>query len=163
MTTLRAHWSSPDQARSSFLGYVAPWVKAQLDAGETVDVHLSVHEDDRSLRQNKFYWGYVIKTIAHQARINGQRYTGDAWHELFKREHLGYEVKKVSVAGAKRKRVIRRLRSTTDLTVRQMSKFLEAVMAFAASELGVTFGEAKWETWDGREVDQSTGEILESV
>lgn len=163
MTAIRAHWHNPEQARESLLTVIAPWAKAQMDAGESVDVYLSVHEDDRSLRQNKFYWGYVIKTIASQARIEGQRYTGDAWHELFKREHLGYEVKKVSVAGSRRKRVIRRLRSTTDLTVRQMSKFLESVIAFAVTDLNVVFVIQQWEQFDHKNpalVDQSTGEIL---
>lgn len=162
MTHLRVHWSQPDQARTNFLAVVAPWVKTQLDAGESIDVHLSVAEDDRSILQNKFYWGYVLKSIAAQARVNGQRYTADAWHELFKRQMLGYEIRKVTVAGARRKRVIRSLRSTAKLSVKAMSKYLDAVMAFAASDLGVTFAVPAWEQYDPHNpalVDQDTGEI----
>jgi hypothetical protein len=92
--------------------------------------------EDRSERQNKFYWGAVLKQIAAQAPGN---WTPDAWHEAFKRTVLGFEVVKVRVAGRARPTVYRRLRSTTDLTVKQMSEYLEQVIATAATELGVVF------------------------
>lgn len=95
-------------------------------------------EDDRSLQQNRLYWGVILRQISERALIAGQRYTADAWHELFKRQFLGYEVIKAPVAGRKRPTIYRRLRSTTKLTVRQMSEYLERVIAFAATDLGVT-------------------------
>lgn len=96
-------------------------------------------EDDRTLRQNRFYFGVVLKQISEQARVAGQQYTAEAWHELGKRQFLGYEVIKAPVAGRKRVQVYRRLRSTTDLTVKQMSEYLDAFIAFAADDLGVVF------------------------
>lgn len=102
-------------------------------------------EDDRSLQQNAFYWAVVLKETAEQATVNGQRYTAEAWHELGKRQFLGYEFKKVAVAGRKRKTVIKTLRSTTKLKVRAMSKYLEKFMAFAVTDLGVRFSETRWE------------------
>lgn len=104
-------------------------------------------EDDRSIRQNKFYWGVVLKETAEQASVNGQRYTADAWHELGKRQFLGYDFKRVAIAGRKRKTVIKTLRSTTKLKVRAMSKYLEQFMAFAVTDLGVRFSETRWEDY----------------
>lgn len=95
-------------------------------------------EDDRSLRQHRFYWGAVLTQISERASLNGQRYTADAWHELFKRQFLRYEVVRATVAGRKRPTIYRRLRSTTKLTVKRMSEYLEKVIAFAATDLGIT-------------------------
>lgn len=133
--------------------------KAELIAGHRLTATFSRYEEDRTVKQNRFYWGVVLKQISRKARIEGASYTDEAWHELFKREFLGYEIKKVTVAGSKRKRVIRRLRSTTGLKVKPMSVYLEKIQAFAATDLGVTITE-RWETWDGREVDLDTGEII---
>lgn len=122
-------------------------VKVAANGADWTDDEGVVHErqyrltfaevrEDRSERQNKFYWGAVLKQISAQAPGN---WTPDAWHEAFKRTILGYEVVKVKVAGRKRPTVYRRLRSTTDLTVKQMSEFLEQVLATAATDLGVVF------------------------
>lgn len=125
--------------------------KAQVAAlgVERVDADGEVHrrrwrfvfgeeEDDRSLRQNRFLWGVVYRQISERAQVNGQRYTAEAWHELFKRQFLGFEVIKAPVAGRKRTTVYRRLRSTTGLTVKQMSEYLDQVIAFASTDLGLT-------------------------
>lgn len=105
--------------------------------------------DDRSQKQNRFYWGYVLRAIAEQASVQGQRYASDAWHELFKRQFLGYEVIKAPVAGRRRPTVYRRLRSTTGLTVPQMSKYLEQVLAFASTDLTVAFHTRDWREYRG--------------
>jgi hypothetical protein len=94
---------------------------------------------DRTLKQNRFYWGPVLRQISEQAMANGTRYAPLGWHEAFKRELLGYEVVKVPVAGRKRPQVYRRLRSTTDLSVKQMSEYLDQIIATATTDLGVEF------------------------
>lgn len=108
-------------------------------AGKPVRIRAGEEEPDRTLEQNAFYWGVLLKDISEQAKVDGKRYTADAWHELGKRQFLGYAMKKVKVAGRTRATVIRRLRSTTDLTVRQFAKYLEELQAFAATDLGVVF------------------------
>lgn len=115
--------------------------------GKRVRMTAAEDEDDRSTQQNRYYWGVVLAEISDQARVMGQRYAAEAWHELFKRQFLGYEIKKVDVAGRKRKTVIRRLRSTTDLKVRAMAKYLEQVLAFGATDLGVRFSLERWEDY----------------
>ncbi|MBT9493913.1 MAG: recombination protein NinB [Paucibacter sp.] len=118
--------------------------EALIADGKPVEVSLKEWEDDRSLKQNRFYWGVVLAEISEQASIGGQRYVADAWHEFFKRQFLGYEIKRANIAGRRRKVVTRTLRSTTGLKVRPMSEYLEQVLAYGAAELGVTFSVRDW-------------------
>lgn len=101
--------------------------------------------DARSIQQNAFYWGIVLRDISQQATVEGRRYIADAWHEHFKRTFLGYQFKRVVIAGRKRKAVVKELRSTTRLSVKKMSEFLEQVIAFGVTDLGVRFTETRWE------------------
>jgi hypothetical protein len=113
------------------------------DSGEiTPRVYVMVlteAEDERSIRQNKFYWGPVLGQIAEQGRKDGRAWDQEEWHNLFKRVVLGYEVITEKVAGRKRKTSYRRLRSTRRLSVRQMSRYLDEVIALATTELHVEF------------------------
>ena len=110
------------------------------ETGEVVErryalVLLELRET-RRLRQNRFYFGPVLRQIAEQAPGG---WTADAWHEAFKRTVLGYEVVVVRVAGKKRPVTYRRLRSTTKLSVKQFSEYIDQVLATAANDLGVVF------------------------
>lgn len=156
---IQIHGINPQQAHAAMMAQMWPWVKAQTTAGHAVVLEARLYEEDRTIKQNRFYWGPCLTEISNQASINGQRYAVDAWHELFKRQFLGYEIKKVTVAGSKRKRVIRRLRSTASLKVKAMSVYLEKVQSFAASDLGVEFSSPNWSQWSGV-IDMETGEIL---
>jgi hypothetical protein len=118
--------------------------------GKEVRIRAEEAESDRTLRQLRFYWGVVLKEISEQARINGDQFAAEAYHELCKRQFLGYEIKKVKVAGRKRTSVLRRLRSTTGLSVKKMSEYLEKVLAFGAVDLGVIFSEKRWEDYRGQ-------------
>jgi hypothetical protein len=118
-----------------------------ISSGKRARMTVEEQVDDRSIQQNKFYWAACLPEISDQASIAGQKYAVDAWHELFKRQFLGYEVVKVRVAGRKRATVIRRLRSTTKLKVRPMSRFLDEVQAFAAADLGVRFSVRNWQEY----------------
>jgi hypothetical protein len=96
-------------------------------------------EDDRSLKQLRFYWGVLLRQISEQAVMNGVRYNAEGWHEAFKRQVLGFEIVKVRVAGRKHSQAYRRLKSTTRLTVKQMSEYLDEIIAIASTDLGVVF------------------------
>ncbi len=105
-------------------------------------VHIQVSGAEiRSLEANKYYWSTVLKEISEQACIDGQRWSVDAWHELFKRQFLGYEILKFKVAGKKKTQVIRRLKSTTKLKIRAFCIYLDKVIAFAVTDLSVQFSE----------------------
>lgn len=122
------------------------YMQAQLliADGKRVKVTFEEAEDDRSVQQNRFYWGPCLKEISEQAFMNGSKWSPDAWHEAFKRVFLGYEVIKVKVAGRTRATAYRRLRSTTELSVRAMSNYLDEIQAHAATELGVRFSVRDW-------------------
>jgi hypothetical protein len=113
------------------------------DTGEVLErvwrLTFGEDEDDRTLRQNAFYWAAVLPQIAAQGRQDGRVWDQEEWHNLFKRSLLGYEIVREKVAGRKRKTTYRRLRSTTRLTVKQMSAYLDEVIALATTELGVEF------------------------
>lgn len=159
MRALTIDCLNPVQAHAALTGKVWPALKSMLIAGHRMEVEVRIKEDDRTLQQNKFYWSACLTEISQQARIGGEKYTADAWHQLFKRQFLGYEIKRATVAGSKRKKVTRTLKSTKGLKVRPMSIYLDKVQAFAAGELGVHFSVPNWREFGGETVDQDTGEI----
>jgi hypothetical protein len=121
--------------------------KAVTTAGRRMRALFEEVGDDRSAQQARYYWGACLRDISEQAVILGERWTAEAWHELFKRQFLGYEIKKVKVAGRRKATIIRRLRSTTGLSVRKFSDYLDKIQAFAATDLGVQFRVSRWEDW----------------
>lgn len=146
-TLTRVVATREDAHRAVTQGYAL--AKAIIDNGRPAQIDVREFDDDRTLRQNRYYWGVVLKEVSQQASIGGQRWSVDAWHELFKRQFLGYEVVKVKVAGKRRPVVIRRLRSTTDLKVRPFATYLTEIQAFAATDLGVQFSTLDWEGYEG--------------
>ena len=122
-------------------------LKANLTAGKRMVVTAQEQEDERSLRQNAFYWAVVLKCTSEQAKINGVGATADGWHLYWKREHLGYKFTKTKLPGAKRPSITRELRSTKGLSVKKMAVYLEKVQATAATDFGVAFSAMRWEEY----------------
>ena len=145
--TLSLTLVNQEQGRESVRANFLPFVGKLLEAGKRVAITACEEEDSRSLQQLRFYWGPCLKDISEQAAIGGQKYSKDAWHELFKREHLPRVVTKAKVAGKKRTVVSVSIGSTKGLSVRRMSKFLDRVQAFAATDLGVSFEVQNWESY----------------
>jgi NinB protein len=122
--------------------------------GKRVRIRCDEAKDVRSLRQNAFAWGHVYAEISRQAVICGERWMPEAFHELFKRMFLGYRYEVVErlpgqpEISDKRQKVRRVLRSTTDLSVKQMSEYLEKVLAYGATDLGVVFETMDWQAWE---------------
>ena len=143
-----------EHAKQRALG-AGPRLICDQDTGEVLEevprvwrLTFSESEDDRSLKQNRFYWGPVLTQISERAdrAMAGGQWSTEAWHELFKRKFLGFEVVKAEVPHPLpdgrirlRKQVYRRLRSTTKLSVKQMSEYLDKVIAYASTELNVAF------------------------
>lgn len=144
---LHLQLNNPDQGRIAVREQLLPFCGRLIEAGKRVSIKAEELQDDRTLRQNAFYWGPCLKDISEQASIAGQKYSKDAWHELFKREFLPRKVTKAKVAGRKKTVVSVSLGSTAALSVRQMSKYLDQLQAFAATELGVIFTVRDWEQY----------------
>lgn len=159
----RAEWHTPDQGRASCRGSFLPWVGEQLAAGRALVIEARLWEDAKTDRQRKYYHGVVLKTIAQQARPNGQAFDLRIWKEHFRAEFLGHKtVTTVNPITGKKSRRRQRL-STEDLGIRAYSKLIDRVQAFAATELKVTFP-ATYDQWEAAmswgAVDPDTGEIL---
>ena len=156
--SLIVHLHNADQARAVVKDRLLPFIGGSLQTGHRLQVAVKQIEDDRSIRQNAFMWGFVLKTISRQAVIDGIGADQNGWHLYFKRRVLGYRIRTVKVPGKKRPSITRELRSTKDLSVKKMAAYLEEVMAIAATEFGVTFEPGRrWEDW---QVDAETGEIV---
>ncbi len=137
---------NPEQAKACISGQIAPYCRAQWQNGfERLRVTIEPEEDAKTVQQGRFYWGVILLQISEQARIGGERYTVDAWHELFKRQCLPRVSKRSYVAGRKRPVVTTTIGTTKGLGIRKMSAYIEKVIAFGAVDLGVQFPETRWE------------------
>lgn len=159
----RAEWRNPVQGRASCTGSFLPWVGQQLAAGRALVVEAKLWEDAKTDRQRRFYHGVVLMAIAQQAAPQGQRFGLQTWKEHFRSEFLGFKtITAVNPITGRKSRRRQRI-STEDLGVKAYSKLIERVMAFASTELHVTFP-ASFDQWEAAiarsEVDPDTGEIL---
>jgi|SRR6185369_6246720 len=122
-------------------GYAYREAQDIIARGKRAVIKANEYEDDRSLQQNRFYFGVVLKAISEQASVNRQRYTTEAWHIYCREQFLGYVFESILLPGRKRKTTKKVLRSTTDLTVKQFAEYVEKITAHATTDLGVRFPE----------------------
>lgn len=125
--------------------------QARLMIADGKAVRMRCHEakDTRSVKQNAFLWAGVYSEISLQAKICGERWISEAWHELAKRMFLGYRYERApGIAGVSGDRAVRVLRSTTELSVKEMSEYIEKVLAYGITDLGVTFRTMDWNEWE---------------
>ncbi len=159
MTTLTVHWPDKDRASHSFSTIVRPWCLRHWDEGVGLTVELRRFEDAKTDRQRAYYHGVVLKSIAQQARPNGQQYPLAVWKEHFRKEYLGFKTVTTKNPLTGKKSRTRQRVSTEDLGVKGYSQLIDRVSAFAATELGVTFP-ATFQQWEGMQVDPDTGEVI---
>lgn len=152
-------WRDKKHADKTFPVMVAPACKLIWDAGGWVEWSISLHEDRKSDRQRRFYHGVVLKQIALQASVNGVRHDLQVWKEYFRSEYLGYKTGSYlnPITGKKSRR--RKRISTEELGVREYSRLIEKVMAYAVTELGVIFP-MRWEEYEAAPIDLDTGEVI---
>jgi hypothetical protein len=119
------------------IAFIRSNAKAMADQDKPLEVRVFVHKSKRTLDQNALMWK-VLTVIAEQAWVGGRQYDADVWNLQMKRDLLPEET-----ASGKKKWVYlpngdRQLEmSTSDLNVEEMSLYLEALHAHAATELGV--------------------------
>lgn len=124
----------------------ANW-RAMAAAGHPLAIRIYEHKEQRSIEQQALMW-IRLGEISEQGWINGQQFSDESWHIYFKRLYLpeeegpskrcrkGYR-KWASVPGRDERELVG---STTQLTTFGMSEYMEQLMAFGATELGVQFG-----------------------
>ena len=117
---------------------------APIDPGRPLEVLIREEVKARKLDQNALMWRGPLFDISEQAYVSGRTYSAEVWHEQFKIEHLpeefdpelckeGYRKWDITPRGG---RIL--VGSTTDLTVKGFSEYLEKIHADGAS-LGVDF------------------------
>lgn len=119
---LRAAWNDPVQAGQHFKNVLAPWCKSMWAAGHRLHVEVRLHEDAKTDRQRAYYHGVVLKTIAQQAKPNGQQYPLSVWKEHFRKEYLGHKTVTIKNPLTGKKSRTRQRVSTEDLGVKGYSQ-----------------------------------------
>lgn len=145
---LQTYFTDPEQAKACISHQIAPFCRTMWEQGiQRLTVTVEPEDDAKTVQQGRFLWGVVYTEIAEQAKVSGVRYTTDAWHNLFKRMYLPRKKKVERIAGRKRPVVSTTIGSTQGLKVKAMSRYIEQVIAYGATELGVRFSSTSWEEY----------------
>lgn len=94
--------------------------------GKTVEMKLEMFKEERTSRQTRYYFGVVVKMISEETG-----HSIDEIHDFLKTMFL----KKFVVVGKKRYVLVR---STTELKLDEMSKYIESCKRWAAMELSLS-------------------------
>lgn len=94
------------------------------------DVRVTVgkKESPRSIPQNNYYWGVVVKLIAQD--------TGESEPEII-HEALGLKFASVPAGNGNKGRALMVRKSTTDMTTTEFEEYVDKCRNFAAMELGI--------------------------
>lgn len=165
----RSQLHNPEQARAALTKGMLPWLGQQLEQGHALVLEARLLDDDITDKQRAYLHGVVLAEIAQQAVVDGRRWPMAVWKEHFRREFLGHRVVTVINPMTGRKSRRRERISTEDLGVRRMAEYIDRIIAFAATDLGVAVSEPlPPELRPGRRkkresVDPETGEVLETA
>jgi len=107
------------QQRDNFMDYVS-----RLE-GKVVEVVVREAKNIRSLNQNAYYWGVVIKMISDETGYSAQEV-----HDILRGLFLSSEVK---IAG----KIVTVVKSTTDLNTKQFEDYLSEIRMWASKELSL--------------------------
>lgn len=124
--------------------------ESMLQAGQLPHVELTEEGDTLTLRQLRFIHGPILQQISEQVVVNGVRYTREVWKahlkELFIPDRwvmvqapFVRDAKTGEWRASKRKVPRKAPKSLTDLKNQHRSEFIDAVLAYAATEWGVQF------------------------
>lgn len=114
--------------------FVKANAKACADDGKPLRIIVTQDEAKRTASANRRYWGYVLRTIAEQAWVEGRQFDADVWHEWYARKYGVCD--DVVLPGGE---IVIRRKSTTQMTVGEFNTYMQRVEADAATELGVEF------------------------
>jgi hypothetical protein len=109
--------------------------KAFIDRGTPLRLVITTEERRRTKEQNARYWSdAVLGAIAAQAWIDGRQYNEETWHEALA-ERFCPRVEFTLPDG----QIFSRRKSTSEMTVKEFSEFVQHVEVYAATQLGVEF------------------------
>ena len=116
----------------ALVAFVKANAAACMDRGRPLRVIVTEDEKKRNTEQNRRLWGYLYKTIAEQAWVDGKQFSKEVWHEHFARM-FGVCEEMILPDGE----IITRRKSTTEMTVGEFADFMTQIEVYAAQELGV--------------------------
>jgi hypothetical protein len=104
------------------------WLGDSLELFADGRAVITIERPKRTLGQNRYYWGYIIRPIRRALRDAGYRITDEALHEHFKEMFLGVEGSYEYVDKETGEvHEITQGRSTTDLDQTQFDRYVEAI------------------------------------
>jgi hypothetical protein len=168
----RVELHAPEQARTVLTRNMLPWIGEQMAQGRVLVLEARLLDDDITDKQRGYLHGVVLTEIAKFAYLpDGQRYDMKVWKEHFRKEWLGFKtVTTINPITGKKSRHRVRI-STEDLGVRKLAEYIDRIIAFAATDLGLTISEplppelrgtrARARAIERGNVDAETGEITE--
>jgi hypothetical protein len=116
-----------DEFSAKRLWHILKAWKEYADQKQPLEIIITVWKAKRRPVQNRKYWA-CLNELAESAWLDGKQYSADVWHEHFKRTFIGCEeMPDGSQVGI----------STTTLSVSDFADYLNRIMAYAVSELGV--------------------------
>lgn len=126
-------------AWQAFKAIVRANAKAFNDNGNPLRVILTSSDRKRSSEANAYYWGFLLEQIADQAWVEGRQYSKDVWHEFFAQTYA--EKIEIPLPDGT---IHSRRKSTSEMKVAEFTDYLHNVEAYAATELGVRFVDARY-------------------
>lgn len=103
----------------------------QMPVSRPVLVELSYYQNKRSTEQNALMWSIYRQMQKHIHESEGNWFSCDNLHEFFKEKYLPTEI--IEINGEARKAV----KSTKSLKVGEMQEYLELLIVYCSSELGL--------------------------
>jgi hypothetical protein len=123
--------------------------KILLDDGKPVSIRVGEDEEPKTVKQLAFVHGPVLQQIAEQVVVEGQRFTKAVWKKHLKDlfipdkwdmvRGLVLDTKTGKFRLAKRATPRLREKSLGDLSIKQMSEFIDKTLAYATTEWDVRF------------------------
>jgi hypothetical protein len=115
--------------------FVRQYAKACIEKGSPLRIIFTTEERRRTKEQNARYWsGAVLGAIASQAWIEGRQFDEETWHEALAEKYCP-RVEFTLPDG----QIFSRRKSTSEMTVKEFSEFVQKVEVYAATQLGVEF------------------------
>lgn len=162
-----------EQGREVMARNFLPWCGEQLKQGRELVIEARLLDDDVTDKQRGYLHAVVLTEIAQFARPGGVQHDMKTWKEYFRAEWLGFKVV-TSVNPFTGRKARRRVRvSTEDLGIKAMAEYIDRIIAFAATELGVQVSEPlppelrpqrrRARAVERGNVDADTGEIMETA
>lgn len=120
-------------------------VLKSLDRSQPKVMTIAPYKKKRSNGQNSFQWVALLGDFSMQAIIDGRQFAANVWHEHLKEQFLpeSYE-EGITLKGYMKWQEmpdgkLRMVGSTTKLTTKGFSEYMDRCYAYGGGELGIRF------------------------